>query len=411
MARQARAAAEALAEAPTEAKNAALLGMAAQLRDETQKILAANEEDIAEARESGTPSELLNRLGFGEPKIRSRITALEHIAGLPDPVGETETVHEQDGLRAAKRRVPIGVIGVIYEARPHVTVNAGALCVKAGNAVVLKGGSEALHCNRLLGELWQAALDEAGLPKEAVQVLGTSDREAVRQLLSLHEHVDLIIPRGGPGLIRTVTEQTRIPVVKHSHGICHLYVDAGADLEQALKIAVDSKTYAPAVCNALETLLVHRGAADEFLPALGEAMLEAGVTLRGCPQTRERLPAAEPADEEDWDTEYLDLILAVRIVPSIEEAMAHIAQHGSGHSDAIVSEDRESVRRFVAGVDSGVVLVNASTMFNDGSKLGMGAEIGISSDKIHARGPMGLRELTCQKWVIEGDGHTFGEAA
>lgn len=407
MARRARAAADDVARAPTAAKDAALRGMAKRLQDSAEQIVAANERDVAAARESGLRQELLNRLGFGEAKIASRIRALESIVGLPDPVGETRVVHEEDGLEARKRRVPIGVIGVIYEARPHVTVNAGALCLKAGNAAILKGGSEALHCNRLLGDLWQEALAEAGLPDASVQVIGTSDREAVRQLLSLDEYVDLIIPRGGPNLIRTVVEQTRIPVVKHSHGICHVYVDARADLGQARRIAVDSKTYAPGVCNAAEALLVHEAIAADFLPQVGPAMAAAGVTLRGCPRTRELLPEAEPATEDDWGTEYLDLVLAVRVVSGLDDAIAHIARYSSGHTDVIVSRDEEAVREFVARVDSGVVLVNASTMLNDGSKLGLGAEIGISSDKIHARGPMGLRELTCEKWVIEGQGHVF----
>jgi glutamate-5-semialdehyde dehydrogenase len=302
------------------------------------------------------------------------------------------------------------VIGVIYEARPHVTINAGALCVKSSNAVLLKGGSEAINCNRLLGKLWQESLVEAGLSAAAVQVISTGDREAVRQLLSLDQLVDLIIPRGGPGLIQAVTEQTRIPVIKHSHGICHVYVDAHADLEKARAISMDSKSHAPAVCNAMETLLLHRDVADEFLPALAEDLRSAGVVLRGCPRACALVSWAERATEEDWGTEYLDLILAIRIVESLDEAVAHIARFGSAHTDAIVSEDADSIRRFAEQVESGVVLINASTMFNDASRLGMGAEIGISSDKIHARGPMGLRELTCQKWVIEGDGHVFGHA-
>jgi len=408
MASEARAAANIVRAAPTAAKNAALGAMAGRLQSREREIVAANAADIAGAQERGLEGSMVRRLGFGGDKIGARVRALTEIAALPDPIGEIETVLSENGLRAVKRRVPIGVIGVIYEARPHVTINAGALCLKSGNAVLLKGGSEALNCNHLLGELWQESLLEAGLPAGAIQVISTGDREAVRQLLALDQLVDLIIPRGGPGLIRAVTEQTRIPVIKHSHGICHVYVDAHAALDNARAISFDSKTYAPAVCNAMETLLVHQEVADEFLPTLAEDLRSGGVVLRGCGRTCALVPCAEPAGEEDWGTEYLDLILAIRIVESLDEAVAHIARFGSGHTDAIVSEDADSIRRFAEQVDSGVVLINASTMFNDASRLGMGAEIGISSDKIHARGLMGLRELTCQKWVIEGSGHVFG---
>ena len=407
MARRARLAADTLSQAPTEAKNAALLAMAAQLESRAEQIIEANQLDLAAAARKGEQPRLVSRLRFGADKIAGRVRALREIADLPDPVGEVELIYQADGLQASKRRVPIGVIGVIYEARPHVTVNAGALCLKAGNAALLKGGSESMRCNRLLGELWQQALQQAGLPNAAVQVIASSDRRVVRRMLSLDHLIDVVIPRGGPGLIRAVTEHTRIPVIKHAHGICHVYVDEHADLEQAVAITLDSKTYAPAVCNALEGLLVHQHIADAFLPRLGQDLLAAGVTVRGCERTRALLPWAETAAEEDWGAEYLDLILAIRVVDTLEQALAHIARFGSGHTDAIVSEDAQAVGRFVERVDSGVVLVNASTMFNDASRLGMGAEIGISSDKIHARGPMGLRELTCQKWVIEGDGHVF----
>jgi len=408
MASRARAAANVLREASTAAKNAALDAMAARLQSRARDIVAANAVDIVGAQERGLEDSMVRRLGFGADRIASRIRALAEITALPDPIGEIEAVHSENGVRTVKRRGPIGVIGVIYEARPHVTINAGALCLKSGNAVLLKGGSEAINCNHVLGELWQESLLEAGLPTAAIQVISTGDREAVRQLLSLDQLVDLIIPRGGPGLIRAVTEQTRIPVIKHSQGICHVYVDAHAALDNARAISFDSKTYAPAVCNAMETLLVHRAVAEELLPTLAEDLRSAGVALRGCPRTCALVPWAEPATEEDWSTEYLDLVLAIRIVDSLEEAVEHIARFGSGHTDAIASEDAETIRRFVERVDSGVVLINASTMFNDASRLGMGAEIGISSDKVHARGPMGLRELTCQKWVIEGNGHVFG---
>jgi glutamate-5-semialdehyde dehydrogenase len=408
MAREAQHAAETLRTAPTAARNAAVVAMAARLQSRARDVIAANTRDMAAATENGLEKKLLGRLRFGEAEIAARIRALAEIAALPDPLGEIEPVYADNGINAVKRRVPLGVLGVIYEARPHVTINAGALSLKSGNAVLLKGGSEALTCNRLLGELWQDSLRHAGLPSGAIKVIATSDREAVRQLLSLDELLDLIIPRGGRELIQAVTEQTRIPVVKHSHGICHVYVDAHADLEKARAIGIDSKTYAPEVCNAMETLLVHEAVADKFLPLLAGDLRRAGVALRGCPRTRALLPWAEPASADDWRAEYLSLILAVRIVDDLDEAVAHVARFGSGHTDAIVSENAESIRRFSEQVDSGVVLVNASTMFNDASRLGMGAEIGISSDKVHARGPMGLRELTCQKWVIEGSGHVFG---
>ncbi len=408
MAGEARRAAATLRDVPTAARNAALVAMSARLHARARDVIAANLLDVSTAMAKGVEQRPLHRLRFGGAKIAARIRALAEIAALPDPLGEIEPVYAENGISAVKRRVPIGVIGVIYEARPHVTVNAGALCLKSGNAVLLKGGSEAINCNRLLGELWQESLQEARLPSAAIQVIGTGEREATRQLLSLDNLVDLIIPRGGPGLIEAVAEQTRIPVIKHSHGICHVYVDAHADLDKARAISLDSKTYAPEVCNALETLLVHRAVADGFLPPLAEDLKRAGVMLRGCGRTCALVPWAEPANEDDWRTEYLGPTLAVRIVTSLEEAVAHITRFGSGHTDAIASENADSIRQFANEVDSGVVLVNASTMFNDASRLGMGAEIGISSDRVHARGPMGLRELTCQKWVIEGSGHVFG---
>jgi len=411
MAQHTRQAADVLGQASTDAKNATLTRMARLLETRADEIVAANTRDIEIATKRGIESRLLERLRFDHDKVTARVNALRAIAHLPDPLAEEETVFTGDGLTVKKRRVPIGVIGMIYEARPHVTVNAGALCVKAGNAVLLKGGSEALRCNRLLGALWQEALEGAGLPASAIQVIASSDRRVVRRLLALDELVDLIIPRGGPQLIRAVAGGTRIPVIKHSQGICHVYVDAQADPGKACAIVLDSKTYAPSVCNATETVLVHRDIAPAFLPGLGEALRAAGVEVRGCERTWALLPWAVPATEGDWDTEHLDLVLGVRIVDTLDEALAHIARYGSRHTDAIVSEDSDCVERFVREVDSGVVLSNASTMFNDGSRLGMGAEIGISADKIHARGPMGLRELTCQKWVIEGDGHVFAQPA
>ncbi|MFW6113700.1 MAG: glutamate-5-semialdehyde dehydrogenase, partial [Actinomycetota bacterium] len=304
--------------------------------------------------------------------------------------------------------VPIGVIGMIYESRPHVTVNAGALCIKSGNAAVLRGGSEVINTNRHLGELWEEALQEAELPGACVQVITVTDRAAVRELLSLDKYVDLIIPRGGEGLINTVVELARMPVIKHLYGICHVYVDARADLEMALRVCLDSKIFAPEVCNAAETFLVSEEAAEMFLPDLAGELKRNGVEIKGCERTRELVEGAEEAVGEDWATEYLDLVVSIRVVADVEEAIEHINHYGSGHTESIVSDGAESISRFLSGVDSGVVLVNASTMYCDGSELGMGAEIGISTDKIHARGPMGIKDLTTYKTVVFGKGHCMG---
>jgi len=410
VAKTARQVASVTARAPTPQKNAALKAMAARLESCRQQVRHANEADLAEAMAAGMRPQLVDRLRFGDGKIDARIRCLHKIVELPDPVGEVFREDERpNGLRVARVRVPLGVILMVYEARPHVTVNAGAFCLKSGNAAILRGGSEAKHCNGLLGELWKESLAEAGLPTEAIQVV-CGGHEDIEALLGLDEYIDLVIPRGGKGLIEAVSRRSRIPVIKHYAGVCHVYVDKGADIRDSIAIALDSKCLMPEVCNAMETLLVHREQAGE-LPRIVSALKHAGVTVRGCLLTRSVVPEVEPASEDDWRTEYLDSLLAVRVVKNIEEAVRHINTYGSHHTDAIVTADESRAQQFVDQVDSAVVLVNASTMFCDGESLGMGAEIGISTDKLHARGPMGLEELTSYKFVIRGNGHVMGGEA
>ncbi|MFP4055469.1 MAG: glutamate-5-semialdehyde dehydrogenase [Candidatus Brocadiia bacterium] len=405
----ARQCAARLATAPTESKNAALHAMADLLAERRAEVLAANEEDMAAAADEGLGEHLVSRLRFGEAKIESRIRCLGKIAALPDPVGQTyATDRRPNGLEVARMRVPLGVILMIYEARPHVTVNGGAFCLKAGNAAILRGGSEARRCNELLGRLWQEALAQAGLPSQAVQVVSGSHEE-IGQMLSLDEHIDLVIPRGGKKLIRAVCEQSRIPVIKHYAGVCHVYLDEGSDLERGLAVALDSKTLMPEVCNAMETLLVAR-ALEGHLPRIVEAFRDAGVEVRGDERVRAAVGDVSPASDENWTNEYLDMVVSVGVVDDVGGAIAHINAKGSHHTDAIVTDSESRARRFVREVDSGVVLVNASTMFCDGESLGMGAEIGISTDKLHARGPMGLCELTTYKFVIRGEGHVMGSS-
>lgn len=409
IARRAKEAAGELATMATPQKDRALLSMARLLDRNREKILRSNEKDIAEAREKGLEKNLVDRLTFAEARVDSRIKALQAIAELDDPTGDVRDLKSlPNGLKVGRVRVPIGVIGMVYESRPHVTVNAGALCLKSGNAAILRGGSEVINTNRCLGELWKEALREAGLPEGAVQVVPITDREAVRELLSLDEYIDLIIPRGGEGLIKTVIELSTIPVIKHLYGVCHVYVDDSADLEEARKICIDSKTFAPEVCNAAETFLVAEGIAEEFLPLLESDLLEHGVEVRGCEKTLKVMESASPASEEDWSMEYLELVVSVRVLPGVDAAVEHINRYGSGHTESIVTGDIRSAERFLGGVDSGVLLVNASTMFCDGSELGMGAEIGISTDKVHARGPMGLADLTTYKTLVFGSGHCMG---
>ncbi len=407
IAQSARRASSALAAATRQQKDAALLAMVARLADRTREILAANQEDLDDAAAAGLPPKLTQRLRFSESKIIARQRSLQKIADLPDPVGEViESETRPTGLKVARVRVPLGVVLMVYEARPHVTVNAGAFCLKSGNASILRGGSEARRCNALLGRLWQESLVEAGLPGDAIQVVA-GPHEQIRELLQLDDLIDLVIPRGGKNLIRVVAEQSRIPVIKHFEGVCHVYLDEGCDIEAGLEVAIDSKCLMPEVCNAAETLLVSEALADQ-LPRIVGTLREHGVKVRGCPRTRAAAADVEPATEEDWRTEYLDLVFSLRVVADVDEAVAHVNRYGSHHTDAIVTGDEGRARRFVERVDSGVVLVNASTMFCDGESLGMGAEIGISTDKVHARGPMGLRELTSYKFVIHGDGHAMG---
>ena len=408
IAKMARHASSVVAHARTEQKNAVLREMAERLERYKDDLVAANSQDVKKAKKDALPPNMVNRLGFGEAKVRSRMRSLSKIAELPDPIGQKFSGdHRPNGLEVKRVRVPIGVILIIYEARPHVTVNAGAFCLKAGNAAILRGGSEAKDCNALLGELWRESLQKVGLPPESIQVVSGS-HQAVGRLLQMDDMIDLVIPRGGKGLIKAISEQSRIPVIKHYEGICHVYLDATSDLEQALNIILDSKCLMPEVCNAMETLLVSQ-AMSEHLPKIVEALRQEGVTVKGCEKTRASVPDVKRATERDWRREYLDTIVSIRIVNDVDEAIVHINEYGSHHTDAIVTNSKGRARRFVQYVDSAVVLVNASTMFCDGEALGMGAEIGISTDKLHARGPMGLEELTSYKHVIHGEGHIMGE--
>jgi len=394
--------------AATDRKNAAIAAMARKLAQSKRSIMDANSADIAAARRDGLPGNLIDRLGFGQAKIDARIRALGKIEALPDPVGKPCYVdYRPNGLKVARVRVPLGVILMIYEARPHVTINAGAFCLKSGNAAILRGGSEAKRCNELLGKLWGEALQEAGLPDEAIQIISGSHEE-IGDLLRQDQFIDLVIPRGGKSLIEAVSKKSKIPVVKHFSGVCHVYLDRIKDTEKAVDIALDSKCLMPEVCNAMETLLVHRDLSCD-VPKFVDEFRRCGVQVRGCKETRSLVSDVKPATRQDWRTEYLDNIVSMRVVADIDEAIQHINTYGSGHTDAIVTDSIENADRFVQYVDSAVVLVNASTMFCDGESLGMGAEIGISTDKLHARGPMGLEELTSYKFVIHGSGHVMGQ--
>jgi len=402
---RAREAAQAMAALTTEAKNRALGEMARALVARTAEILTANEEDRLRGRESSLSDALMDRLMLTEGRIEEMAAGLREVAALPDPVGEVvEGWRLPNGLDIEKVRVPMGVIGIIYEARPNVTVDAAGLCLKSGNAVILRGSSSAINSNRILAEVIARAAEAAGLPSGCVQLIVSTDRESAVELMHLHDYVDVLIPRGGAGLIRTVVEESTVPVIETGVGNCHTYVDADADLEMALKIVINAKTHRPGVCNAMETMLVHSDIAVEFLPRAAEALRERGVALRGDEVARNILPDIEAASEKDWYEEYLDLILAIRVVPSLSEAIRHINTYSSRHSDAIVTANYEAARRFAKEVDSADVYINASTRFTDGNQYGLGAEIGISTQKLHARGPMSLRELTSTKFIIYGDG-------
>ena len=405
LARRSKAAAAGLATINTEQKDEALLAMAVALEQKMAVILEKNEEDLSAGRGQGISPALLDRLTLSESRVREMADGLREVATLRDPVGEiVDGWKLPNGLVVEKVRVPLGVIGIIYEARPNVTVDAAGLCIKSGNAVILRGSSSAINSNSVLVGIIAGAAEKAGLPKDSVQLVESTDRESARELMRLHGLIDVLIPRGGEGLIRTVVENSTVPVIETGVGNCHVYVDKGADIAMATDIVVNAKTQRPGVCNACETLLVHRDIAEEFLHAVFKPLTESGVILRGCPVTRKILNGVAEATEEDWHTEYLDLILAMKVVESLEEAIGHISRYGSSHSEAIVTNDYTRGKRFVEEVDSSAVYVNASTRFTDGGQLGMGAEIGISTQKLHARGPMSLPELTTTKFVIYGTG-------
>ncbi|MDT8377481.1 MAG: glutamate-5-semialdehyde dehydrogenase [Desulfotignum sp.] len=401
----ARSAAKIMAAVPRRQKDAALMAMAGLLKKNAGRIQEQNAKDVDAAGISGLSAALIDRLTITDSTIAAMAAGLEFVAGLDDPVGTlSDSSIRPNGLETARMRIPLGVIGIIYESRPNVTVDAAGLCLKAGNAVILRGGSEALHSNMALARVIAQGLAGAGLPDAAAQVIPVRDREAVNFLLKQETLVDLIIPRGGEGLIRHVVAHSSIPVLKHYKGVCHAYVDDTADLDMAVEICVNAKAQRPGVCNALETLLVNEKIAPLFLPKMYTAMTRAGVTLKGCEACRRILENIQPATEEDWPAEYLELILAVRVVPDMDAAMAHIARYGSNHTEAVITTDYEKARRFVREVDASLVIVNASTRFNDGGELGLGAEIGISTSKLHAYGPMGIRELTTTKFVAWGSG-------
>jgi glutamate-5-semialdehyde dehydrogenase len=387
-------------------KNAALLAMARQLEAERPALGDANARDLERGRASGLDDALLDRLALTESRIDAMIEGLKQVAALPDPVGEIDDLRSRpSGIQVGQMRVPLGVIGIIYESRPNVTVEAASLCLKSGNACILRGGSEALESNATIADCITRGLVEAGLPEAAVQVVATTDREAVGRLISMPDHVDVIIPRGGKSLIERISREAKVPVIKHLDGVCHVYVDASADLDKATAIAVNAKTHRYGTCNTMETLLLDAPIAAELLPRLATAYAEHNVELRGCKRTRELLSGVTAASEDDWYAEYLAPVLAVRIVDGIDEAIAHIERYGSHHTDAIVTESYTLSRRFLAEVDSSSVMVNASTRFADGFEYGLGAEIGISTNKLHARGPVGLEGLTTRKYVVLGDGH------
>ncbi len=405
MGQRARRASRDLARLSSRVKDQALRAMADGLEDAVAELQEANRRDLEAAAEAGLSRAMIDRLTLSDKVIASMAQGLREVAAQPDPVGEVVRMWRRpNGLLVGKRRIPLGVIGIIYESRPNVTADAAGLCLKAGNAVILRGGKEAIHSNRAIAGVLSRAAARAGVPEGAVQVVEVTDRQAVLEMLRLEEYIDLIIPRGGEGLIRFVTENSRIPVIKHYKGVCHVFVDASADLDMAERIVLNAKCQRPGVCNALETLLVHRDAAAAFLPRVARALAEAGVEIRGCPLTRELVPGAREATEEDWHAEYLDLILAVRVVDSLDQAIEHIETYGSLHTEAIVTRDYANAQRFLDEVNSSVVAVNASTRFSDGQQLGLGAEIGISTTKLHSFGPMGVEDLTTTKFVIYGEG-------
>lgn len=404
--RQARIASRLVAAADTGVKNRALLAIATAVDARRDEILAANAKDVAAGEASGLDAALLDRLALNAAGIAGIIEGLTQVAALADPVGAiTDLNYRPSGIQVGKMRVPLGVIGIIYESRPNVTVEAASLCLKSGNAAILRGGSEAIHSNQALAACIREGLVAAGLPEHAVQVLETTDRAAVGELITMPEFVDVVVPRGGKGLIERISRDATVTVIKHLDGICHVYIDDAADADKALAIAVNAKTHRYGTCNTMETLLIAESRAEELLPSIADALDAKGVELRGCPRTRQILMGAVEASDEDWGTEYLAAILSIKVVADVDEAMDHIARYSSAHTESIVTENYTTGRRFLREVDSSSVMINASTRFADGFEYGLGAEIGISTDKIHARGPVGLEGLTSQKYVVLGDGH------
>jgi len=405
MAKQAREVSLILAQLSTDTKNNALFEMADDLEKNQGFLIEGNKKDLSAGEQAHLSPAMMDRLRMTPAVIQAMAKGLREVAHLSDPVGEIVKMWRRpNGLTVGRMRIPIGVIGIIYESRPNVTADAAGLCLKSGNAIILRGGSEAFHSNQAIVHILQKGLSKAGVPEKAVQIFSRTEREAIEEMLQLEEEIDLIIPRGGEALIRFVATHSKIPVIKHYKGVCHIFVDETADQEMALKVCLNAKVQRPGVCNAMETLLVHERIAAGFLPKIAEALRKGGVELRGCPQTRKILSGIKEAKEEDWHEEYLDLILSIRMVKGIEEAMKHIAAYGSLHTESILTSDYQNAQRFLREVGSSCVLVNASTRFNDGFELGLGAEMGISTSKLHAFGPMGLEELTTTKFIVYGEG-------
>lgn len=404
--RQARAAARTIARADTATKNRALTEMAAAIERDAQRLLDANARDLAEARRKELDAAMIDRLTLSPKVIAAMADGLRQIAALADPVGEIISLRERpSGIKVGQMRVPLGVVAIIYESRPNVTADAAGLCVKSGNAAILRGGSEAIHSNQAIAACVHAGLAAAGLPESVVQVIETTDRAAVGELITMQEYVDVVVPRGGKSLIERLMRDARVPMIKHLHGVCHTYIDDRADLEKAIRVADNAKTQRLGTCNTMETLLVAEGIAGKVLPPLCRIYVDKGIELRGDDAARRIVPEMKPATEEDWYTEYLGPILSIRVVRGLDEAIEHIATYGSQHTDAIITEDSARAQRFLREVDSSSVMVNASTRFADGYEYGLGAEVGISTDKLHARGPVGLEGLTSQKYIVLGDGH------
>ena len=407
LAKRAKQASRSLGSLSSQAKEGALQEMAMHVEGEEDALLEANRRDLEGAREKGFSSAMIDRLTLTPKRLAEIARCLREVAALPDPVGEVVRMRKRpNGLLVGKMRVPLGVIGIIYESRPNVTADAAGLCLKAGNAVILRGGSEAFHSNRAIANLLRGAIGVAGIDPESLQFIDTTDREAARSMLRLDQYIDLIVPRGGPELIRMVSQNSTIPVVKHDKGLCHVYVDRYADLDMAEEIVYNAKVQRPGVCNAMETLLVHQELALVFLPRIAQRLLGAGVELRGCSRTCRLVPQAQEVQEADWDAEYLDLILSVKVVDGLDEAIDHISRHGSMLAESIVTDHHGRAMRFIREVDSAAVLINASTRFTDGGEFGLGAELGISTQKLHVRGPMGVEDLTSTKYIVFGEGQT-----